>query len=191
MEAVGCYKEMEGSRRDEAVPENRYNRFDFIANMLCNNALGCGEADKEATLCEIRGHMSAQETAIKPQTVAANIRVLSAGDLRRKINLAMDRKEMFCMCYQNAGFTLRPSQACANYLSMNSWCNVQSHCWSYTANNNFSQNSCLRIITANDGGQCFGIFSCKSRGSITKCTERTKGASFLCRFKESEQVHFT
>ena len=191
VEALGCYVGNGRKSKGRSSSRNRYNNFDFIANMLCNNAVGCGEANKERILCEIRGHIPAQETAIKPQTEAVNIRALSVRDLRKKINLAMDRKETFCICYQNAGLTLRPSQACANYLCMNSWCNVQSHCWPYTANNNFSQSSCLRINTANDGRQCFGNFCCKSRGSITKCTERTKDASRLCSFKESEQVHFT
>jgi hypothetical protein len=51
------------SRRDEAVPDKSYNIFYFIVNMLYNNAVGCGEEDKETTLCEIRGHLPAQVTS--------------------------------------------------------------------------------------------------------------------------------
>ena len=36
----------EASRRDEAVPDKSYRLFDFIVNVLCNNAMGCGEKIK-------------------------------------------------------------------------------------------------------------------------------------------------
>jgi hypothetical protein len=81
----------DASRRDEAVSDNSYSLFEFIVNMLCNNAVGCGEEDKETKLCEIRGRLPAQETAVKLQTEAVDIRALGALDLRKKVDESDNR----------------------------------------------------------------------------------------------------
>jgi hypothetical protein len=54
--------------------------------MLCNNEVGSGEEDKEKKICEIRGHLPAQETELKLQTEAVDIRALSARDLHEKVD---------------------------------------------------------------------------------------------------------
>ena len=86
----------DASRRDEAVPDKSYSLLDYIVNMLCSKALGCGEEGKEKKVCEIRGHLPAQQTAVKLQTETVDIRALSARDLRKKVdesdNLSHEQK---------------------------------------------------------------------------------------------------
>jgi hypothetical protein len=65
--------------------------------MLCNNERRSGEQDKETRLCEIRGYLQTQETKLKLQTEALDIRALSARDLCKKVNesdnLSHEQKE--------------------------------------------------------------------------------------------------
>jgi len=106
------------SRRDEAVPENSCTRgdtqFDFIVNMLCNNEVGSGQQDTGMNLCEVRGHLPTQDTELKLQTEAIDIRALSASDLRKKVdesdNLIYEQKEsLFHMLSKyGAHFTSKP-----------------------------------------------------------------------------------
>jgi hypothetical protein len=88
------------SRRDEAVPDKSSMRgdaqFDFIVNMLRNNEVRSGQQDAQMNLCQIRGHLPTQETELKLQTEAVDIRALSASDLRKKVdesdNLSHEQK---------------------------------------------------------------------------------------------------
>jgi hypothetical protein len=97
VDEVNCYAENREtfvsnyvSRRDEAVPDKSSARdvtqFDFIVNMLCNNERGLEEQDTETKLCEIRGHLQTQETKLKLQTEAVDIRAHSARDFCKKVN---------------------------------------------------------------------------------------------------------
>ena len=140
MDEVGYYAGIGGtfvsdgvSRRDEAVPDSSTGddtHFDFIVNMLPNNEVSSEEEDTGTNLCEIRGHLPTQETELKLQTEAVDIRALSARDLRKKVdesdNLSLEQKGRLFHTLSKTGLTLHPSQAYVNYLSMNSRCNVQS-----------------------------------------------------------------
>jgi hypothetical protein len=91
------------SRKEEAVPDRSSTREDiqiaFIVNMLCNNEVGSGEQGTETKICEIKGHLQAQEAELKLQTEAVDIRALSARDLHKKVNesdnLSHGKKESF------------------------------------------------------------------------------------------------
>jgi hypothetical protein len=78
------------SRRHKAVPDKSSMRddthFDFIVNVLCDNEVGSGEEDKETKILEIRGHLLAQETELKLQTEAVDIRALSTHNLHKKVD---------------------------------------------------------------------------------------------------------
>ena len=99
-----------------------------------------------------------------------------------QMNLVTNRKETCFICYRNTGLTLRPSQACVNYLSRNSKCSVQSHCWPYTTNNIFSQTRCSTTNKVNNGRHCFGNFYFQSRPPITNRTERRR---FDCQIRKN------
>jgi len=62
--------------------------FDFTVNMLCNNEVGFGEEDKGTKSCDITGHLPAQETELKLQTEAVDIRAHNARDLRKKMDVS-------------------------------------------------------------------------------------------------------
>jgi len=104
--------------RDEAVPDKSSTsgdtQFDFIVNMLCNNEVGSGEQDKQMNLFEIRDHLPTQESKLKLQTEAVDIRALSASDLRKKAdesdNLSHEQKgSLFHMLSKyRAKFTSKP-----------------------------------------------------------------------------------
>jgi hypothetical protein len=55
--------------------------------MLCNNEVGPGE-DKGTKLCDITGHLPVQETELKLQTEAVDIKTHSARDLRKKVDVS-------------------------------------------------------------------------------------------------------
>jgi hypothetical protein len=99
------------SRRDEAVPDKSYSLFDFIMNMLCNKALGCGEDDRETKVSEIRGRLPAQEAAVNLQAETDYIIALGARDLRKTDNLSHEQKgNLFHMLSKyRAHFTSKPS----------------------------------------------------------------------------------
>jgi hypothetical protein len=67
---------------------------------------------------------------------------------------------------------------CLNYFSLNSKCNVQSHCWPCTRCTIFSHTSSPRRNDAKDSRQCFRNFYRKSRESIPKYIERINAPCF-------------
>jgi hypothetical protein len=56
--------------------------------MLLNNRVGSGEEDKGTKLCDITGHLPAQETELKLQTEAVDIRAHSARDFCKKVGVS-------------------------------------------------------------------------------------------------------
>jgi len=93
-----------------------------------------------------------------------------------QMTLVTNKQGTCFVCYRNTGPILSSSQACVNYLSKNSKCDVQCHCWPYTTNNICSQTRCSRTNKANNGGQCFENFYFQSRQPITCGTERRRFA---------------
>jgi hypothetical protein len=83
-------------------------------NMLCNNEISSEEQNTETKLCEIRGHLQAQEADLRPQIEANDIRALSVCDLHKKLeesyNLSLKQKgSLFHMLSKyRAHFTSKP-----------------------------------------------------------------------------------
>ena len=89
--------------------------------MLCNNAVECGEEDEDMKVCEIRGHLPTQETAVNTHTEAVDFRALGARELSKTVdksdNSHKQKGKLFYMLSKYRAH-LRPSQAFVNYFNM-------------------------------------------------------------------------
>jgi hypothetical protein len=185
------------SRRHDTVPDNSCtrddNHFDFTVNMLCNNEVGSGEEDKGTKLCDITGHLPAQGAELKLQTEAVDIRAHSARDLRKKVDVSdnLSHKQMGSLfdVLEIRGSLYVQARLC-NLFKYEFEVQCSDPTLGHTRPIPFSVRPAIREQIRQMIAECFRNFYFKSREIINCCTKRRKGASHLCRDKESEQVHF-